>query len=82
MIGVLGVTSSQDLDLVQSQQRTTLEIVTGPERLHVVVVTIARPRQIVTIIVAARRRFCASWLLIAVHKRSEVESKVFAQCPP
>jgi len=56
MISAPGVTSSQDLDLVQSQ-RSNPRSVTGPELSDVVGKTLTEPCQIVTIIVARRRRF-------------------------
>ena len=56
MISAPGVTSSQDLDLVQSQ-RLNPRSFTGPELSDVVRSTLDEARQIVTTIVANRPRF-------------------------
>ena len=54
-----GATSSQDLDLVQSQ-RVTPRSLPVPNPHHVVARTLARPRQIVTTIVTERHKFMPS----------------------
>src|SRR4249920_3610101 len=58
-ISAPGATSSQDLDLVQSQ-RVTPRSLPVPNPHHVVARTLARPRQIVTMIVTERHKFVPS----------------------
>src|SRR4029077_11820247 len=58
-ISAPGATSSQDLDLVQSQRVTPRSLLV-PNPHHVVARTLARPRQIVTMIVTERHKFMPS----------------------